>query len=195
MCEDTLESLFLTILPTQRYGYTPISEQCRYCVKDEIEPHVALLITIHDALRKNAGFRIPMCDPLEVQDAAEYIMNIIMESEKHDFQEILKNLKIASITSIVDEAFSCLYNAPSSSEDEQSFELYNDACAVIAVIIQWLVMCLCKRLMQLITPEALVIHNQELPRHYCQAYMKSQEHFDLKTLVFMQQKQMEKNEW
>lgn len=191
MCEDTIESLFLTILPTRGHEYTAVFELDDYYANKIADPHVVLLIIIQDVLRKS-GFRLPKCDLPEIQDAAVYIFQIITHSE---FQRILNDLKIGNITSIVDEAFNCLYNGPSPNQTGQSFEMYTDACVMIAVILQWLVMCLCKKLMQLVTPEALVIHNQELPRHYCQIYMKFQEHFDLKKLVHMQLKNMDNNEW
>ena len=194
LCQDTIESLFLTILPTRGCKYTAVNEPDDYYTKEIANPLVVLLIIIQDVLQKS-GFRLPKCDLPEIQDAAAYIFKIITQSKNHEFQRILNDLKIGNITSIVDEAFNCLYNGPSPNQTEQSFEMYTDACVIIAVILQWLVMCLCKKLMQLVTPEALVIHNQELPRHYCQTYMKFQEHFDLKKLVHMQLKKLDDNEW
>lgn len=183
MCEDTLESLFLTVLPVQNYQYNPLSE-CD--VDDTKDPSFVLLSTIQIALINHAGFRMFRCDDLEICNAAKHIFKMIMHCKDPEFQRILDNLQSKNIISIVDEAFNCLYNGPHPKNMELDFGIYTDTCTVIAIILQWLVMYLCKRLMQLVTPEALVIHNQEIPRYYSQFYMKFQEHFDFKRMVSQQ---------
>lgn len=188
LCEDTLESLFLTILPVGNYQYKPLSE-CD--VDDTKDPSNVLLLTIQEALINHAGFRIQKCDNLEICNAAEHIFEMIMYSNDPEFQRILHNLKSKNIIAIVDEAFNCLYNGPHPRNAKEEFGIYTDTCTVIFVIMQWLVMYMCKRLMQLVTPEALVIHNQEIPRYYSQFYMKFQEHFDFKRMVYQQ---LRKNE-
>lgn len=188
MCEDTLESLFLTVLPVN-YEYTPLTE-CG-ANSDDAKPSIALFLTIQEALIKHAHFRIPECDDEEIDNAAQHIFEMIMHSKDAEFQRILDNLQSQNIISIVDEAFNCLYNGPHPRNTEKEFGIYTDTCTVISVIMQWLVMYLCKRLMQLVTPEALVIHNQEIPRYYSQYYMKFQEHFDFKGMI---NQQLKKNE-
>lgn len=188
MCEDTLESLFLTVLPVD-YKYNPLSEcDVNSCFT---EPSTVLLLTIQEALIEHAHFRIPKCDNSEIHNAAQHIFDMIMRSNDSEFQRILHDLQSQNIISIVDEALNCLYNGPHPRNTEVEFGIYTDTCTVISVIMQWLVMYLCKRLMQLVTPEALVIHNQEIPRYYSQFYMKFQEHFDFKGMI---KQQLTKNE-
>lgn len=160
-----------------------------------MKPCNILLLVIQDALKNHAGFRIPICSESEVTNAAEHIFEMITHSKDSEFQRILDDLQRGNIVSIVDEAFNCLYNGPHPNSTEMPFGMYTDACVVISIILQWLVMYLCKRLMQLVTPEALVIHNQEIPRHYSQFYMKYQEHFDFKEMLLLQLKKMKENEW
>ena len=189
MCEDTLESLFLTVLPVQNHQYTPLSEcGANSCYT---EPSTFLLSTIQEALIKHAHFRMPKCDESEICNAAQHIFEMIMHSKDSEFQRILNDLQSHNIISIVDEAFNCLYNGPDPKNTIAEFGIYTDTCTVISVIMQWLVMYFCKRLMQLVTPEALVIHNQEIPRYYSQFYMKFQEHFDFKGMI---KQQLIKNE-
>ena len=66
---------------------------------------------------------------------------------------------------------------------------------IISVLVQWLVRYFCKRLMQLLTPEALVYHNEEIPRSIQKYYLKFQQHFSIEELVQMQLSKLEKNDW
>ena len=54
---------------------------------------------------------------------------------------------------------------------------------VITVLQQWLVIYLCKRLLQLMTPEALVTNCKMLPIHYKDHYLNHQSHFSLKNVI------------
>ena len=67
------------------------------------------------------------------------------------------------------------------------------ACAVApatqliwSLLIQWLVRHFCKRLMQLMTPEALVLHERQIPASYIHNYLTYQKHFSLKDLIQQQ---------
>ena len=54
---------------------------------------------------------------------------------------------------------------------------------VVAMLQQWLVMYLCKKLMQLMTPEALLTNHKKIPTHYISAYLTHQTHFSLRQLI------------
>ena len=55
-----------------------------------------------------------------------------------------------------------------------------------SLLVQWLVRHFCKRLMQLMTPEALVLHEHQLPASYIHNYLTFQKHFSLKDLIQQQ---------
>ena len=55
-----------------------------------------------------------------------------------------------------------------------------------SLLIQWLVRHFCKRLMQLMTPEALVLHERQIPASYIHNYLTYQKHFSLKDLIQQQ---------
>ena len=57
------------------------------------------------------------------------------------------------------------------------------AALVIAVLQQWLIRYMCKSLMQLMTPEALALHQQKIPISYRRSYLLYQDHFSLKDLI------------
>ena len=62
-------------------------------------------------------------------------------------------------------------------------------------MLQWLVRYLCRRLIQLLTPEALAVHLYKIPKVYVQGYLKIQVHFSLKNLVEKQLKMLKENDW
>ena len=55
-----------------------------------------------------------------------------------------------------------------------------------SLLVQWLVRHFCKALMQLMTPEALVLHERQLPASYIHNYLTYQKHFNLKDLIQQQ---------
>ena len=55
-----------------------------------------------------------------------------------------------------------------------------------SLLVQWLVRYFCKRLMQLMTPEALVLHEHQVPASYVHNYLTFQKHFSLKDLIQQQ---------
>ena len=54
---------------------------------------------------------------------------------------------------------------------------------IITLFQQWLIRLLCKKAMQLLTPEALVLHHKCIPSSYIENYLRHQAHFSLKELV------------
>ena len=55
-----------------------------------------------------------------------------------------------------------------------------------SLLVQWLVRYFCKALMQLMTPEALVLHEHQIPASYIHNYLTYQKHFSLKDLIQQQ---------
>ena len=70
-----------------------------------------------------------------------------------------------------------------------------DSCLIIAVIVQWLVRYVTKRLMHLLTPEALVVNAQHIPNVLMKSYFEFQEHFSLKILIMSHLKKLKRNQW
>ena len=87
-------------------------------------------------------------------------------------------LTVDDVLSAIPEALQGLYH----SKDRRA-DLSINACMVISVFLQWLVRHVCKRLMQLMTTEALTTRYKTLPHHYTESYLKHQSHFNLQALI------------
>ena len=90
----------------------------------------------------------------------------------------LQSLEERMIPKIVDDAIQ-----PLKQGTEQSLVLAGSTELVVAVLQQWMISYLCKRLLQLMTPEALVTNHKKIPSHYISHYLNCQSHFNLKDLI------------
>ncbi len=100
-----------------------------------------------------------------------------------------------NVVTLIDGALHVLYYGPNPKNIDRPFEVYTDALMVIAVLTQWIVNYLCKQLLQLMTPEALAVHYEEIPTPYLENYLNFQKHFSLKDLVERQIGLLELNKW
>ena len=98
-------------------------------------------------------------------------------------------------TAAINEALHVLHNSPDPSVRQTPFQFHASSCMVIAVLMQWFVTYLCKKLMQLMTPEALAVHCQVIPHLYIRNYLQFQEHFNLKELVERHLEKLQHNDW
>lgn len=104
----------------------------------------------------------------------------------------LKNIlsQDTNIAGAVGEALDTLYHPTGQLTD-----IYEDTGLVITVFMQWLVQFLVKKVIQLLTPEGLVINHLKIPQNFVYSYLKSQEHFSLKEVIQNQLKKLEENNW
>ena len=87
------------------------------------------------------------------------------------------------------EAMQVLHTAPERPcNDSISMEVSVEACLVISLLQQWLIRHLCKRLMQLMTSEALTLHCKKIPATYIDNYLTHQQHFSLRQLITLHHK-------
>ena len=84
----------------------------------------------------------------------------------------------------VEEAVSLLVD----NEDPMNSEKFCSvkSCILISILLNWLIRHACKRLMHIMTPEALAVQNRKIPRSYIQCYLQVQSHFSLKDLLMRQ---------
>lgn len=115
-----------------------------------------------------------------------------IQGDKED--EMTQSGNKVAVRNAVDEALYLLYHAPGPKE-ESPYDVYIEDCMVISVLVHWLVSYLCKRLMQLMTPEALMYYNKEIPHMYQRHYLKYQQHFSIQELVKMQLEKLKINDW
>ena len=114
-----------------------------------------------------------------------------------DFNKALEGITHEKVAVVIDEALDALHHGPESTEKDAllMFELHTDALMVIAVLMQWLLSYVCKRLMQLVPPEAIPVHCSGIPTVYIKNYLVFQEHFSLKKLIEHQRFQLQGNDW
>ena len=70
--------------------------------------------------------------------------------------------------------------------DDSTYTVPPATQLIWSLLVQWLVRHFCKRLMQLMTPEALVLHERQIPASYIHNYLTFQKHFSLKDLIQQQ---------
>ena len=85
--------------------------------------------------------------------------------------------------------FTILYHT--LQEGVARLDLSPEGCLVVALLQQWLVRHLCKRLMQLMTSEAFTLHRNTLPSSYLENYISFHTHFSLQELIIKHHQSLE----
>ena len=119
----------------------------------------------------------------ELELDCQHIKSIVCSDS--EFEGLL-NTKDVSMIDAVFEAFKVLHEAPTPTSDHFKWGTSPQACMVVAILIQWLIRYLCKRLMQIMTPEALTVHIKKIATSYIKNYLQFQHHFSLKKLITSQ---------
>ena len=96
-----------------------------------------------------------------------------------NFKSIMQNMNHLTAAQAITEAINVLH----LDTEKKHIDVSPEGCLIIAVLQQWLVRYLCKRLMQLMTSEALILHRNKIPLSYLRNYLNFQTHFSLKKLV------------
>ena len=132
------------------------------------------------------------CSDEEMQLDAREVMDHVLRDSEFAGQVLRMSTESSSTETIytaATEALEALYTI--RSIDEVQKEVSPNACLMISVMTQWLIRYLCKRLMQLMTSEALCVHHRRIPTSYIQAYLNHQHHFSLKALLESQTRILE----
>ena len=96
------------------------------------------------------------------------------------FQEILNDMDHSRAADVIVDTMNILH---SSSDSSVYFVVNTEVCLIITVIQQWLIRHLCKQIIQLLTPEALIVHRNKIPSSYLKHYIAFQSHFNLQSLI------------
>ena len=124
---------------------------------------------------------------------ADQLFDAILRDK--EFSQLISQINHGNALAVVDEALHVLFHGPHPNNKDALIAIYEDACLVISLMVQWLVSYLCKRLMQLLTPEAFIVHLSKIPKYYRESYLQLQEHFSLKNLVEKQHKKLKESQW
>lgn len=117
----------------------------------------------------------------ELEKDTDHICSLIVCDSK--FAGVLKNMKRRDVNVAIAEAINLLYSAPGPQNEEGQLDLTPDGCMVIAVIQQLLIRLFTKRLMNLMTAEAIILNRNKIPYSYLGHYLISQAHFSLKDTI------------
>ena len=128
-----------------------------------------------------------------MQSDADQLFDAILRDK--EFSQLISQINHGNALAVVDEALHVLFHGPHPNNTDALIAIYEDACLVISLMVQWLVSYLCKRLMQLLTPEAFIVHLSQIPKYYRESYLQLQEHFSLKNLVEKQHKKLKESHW
>ena len=110
----------------------------------------------------------------------EIIFSII--EKDYQFKMLIETRDKSDIISGINEAFQMLFEA-ASPQEQHMVAIFPDACLMISVLHQWMIRHLCKRLLQILTPEGMAVNYLKVPRSYREVYFKHQDHFNLRNLV------------
>ena len=112
----------------------------------------------------------------ELKEDSDYISSLLNVDK-----DVLDNLEIGSINTAVSIAISWVMSEDTDDSTIESDDINTQL--VCAYIEKWLSVSLIKRMLHLMTPEALVTHNQNIPPHYRNIYLRHQSHFSLTNLI------------
>ncbi len=122
---------------------------------------------------------IPQVLNEELALEAAHVLSLIWSNKQMATQ--FKRMSHADIDLAVDQAFRKLHDSNSMADGSISTSVQESI--IISVLQQWLIYFLCKALMQLMTPEALVHHRKKIPSSYLENYLTHQKHFSLRGLT------------
>ena len=115
----------------------------------------------------------------ELQMDADHIFSHFLQNPAYN--DALQQLKFSSANQAVAEAMQVLHTAQGS---EGKRVLSTAGEMVVSLLQQWIICHLCKRLMWLMTPEALTLHRNKIPATSIDNSFTYQYHFSLKGLIF-----------
>lgn len=110
------------------------------------------------------------------------------------FEGLTEQLDHNQAARAVVDAINTLHTA-SKPEDQKQFDLSPEGCMVISLLQQWFVRYFCKKLMQLMTSEALILNRNKIPFSYLVNYLTYQNHFSLKDLIERYYNTLEATGW
>ena len=124
----------------------------------------------------------------EVEKEAQELHNQLLNNERDtilsrlvsDVPRRYKHLK--DVIEVVNDAFKILY--------DPSLEALPETYLIFHIISYWTSHYLCRRLMQVLTPEGLAVHFNQISPSLRKCYVEDQEHFSLKALILRHREKM-----
>ncbi len=108
------------------------------------------------------------------------VFELVLQDPK--FKGLMQDMTHNAAALAIPEAINVLHKAVAHDRGEH-LDVSPEGCLVIALLQQWLVRFLTKRLMQMMTSEALILHRNKIPFSYLKNYLNFHNHFSLLNLV------------
>ena len=121
------------------------------------------------------------CEVLELQLDTNHIFNLIKIDKK--YANLLRNLPYREGMIAVTHALNLLYSAPPPGEEWGQRDLTPDGCMVVSILEQFFIRLFTKRLMNLMSAEAVILNRNKIPCTYLENYLSFQAHFSLKMAI------------
>ena len=127
-----------------------------------------------------------LCFPIQQYTEEEFsldvnaLFNLVLLDPK--FKGLMHSMTHLSAAQAIPEAIKVLHSDIGPDKGGH-LDVSPEGCLVIALVQQWLVRHLCKRLMQLMTSEALILHRNKIPFSYLKNYLNFHAHFSLRNVV------------
>lgn len=110
---------------------------------------------------------------LEEDFEAVYVCNKVRKNP--EYAGSLKDIREHSSTKAISTAIESLINKDQPTS--------RTTCMILSMLQHWIITYLCGKMMQLMTPETLVIKRNLIPSYYIKLYLNHQCHFSLKQLI------------
>ena len=123
-------------------------------------------------------FQYPMTEFVADTD---HILHLISSDPK--FDDLLQTLTHDDVMYAVTDTFNLIYSASTPEKNIKTLDLTPAGCLAVSVIVQLLVCQMTKRVMQLMTPEGLILKRNKIPLFYINHYLNCQTHFCLKNVI------------
>ena len=117
----------------------------------------------------------------ELMMDVDHILNLMECVPK--FSDLLNKMTHQDAMQAVMEAFNLLHSRITDEDDKKDAVLTPDGCMVVSFLLQVLVRLFVKKLMNLMTTEAVVLYRNKIPSLYLENYLTNQAHFSLKEVI------------
>lgn len=116
----------------------------------------------------------------ELKADTEYVINLLKCDTQ--FEGLISKMTHQEAMVAVVEAFDSLCSSPETQQVKPKY-LTPKGCLVVFLVQQLLVRLFTKRLMQLMTTEAIILYKDKIPHSYLENYLHCQAHFSLKNVI------------
>lgn len=116
----------------------------------------------------------------ELETDAAHVIRLIKRD--FNFNGLLKIIAHEDAKEAITNVFNVLH-PPVESLDRADHVLSSESCMVISFMQHLIVQILTKRLINLMTTEALILNKSKIPRFYLEHYLLNQAHFSFKEVI------------